>query len=203
MLNWNDLTGGTAQSPQPFKGAYSVDPTGRIKLSNLSDGANFNYSLHLYLDGNGGGLVLSNDVNDQFTGQAFRRQPVPFTGATLSGRYGLSAAWYNGSPTWSTGLPVITGSLVSTPGGSSEALSGFADGGNGAYDFALAGTFNADSSGVFQGQLTGLNNIQNGTSGTDSSRPNSFTLYLVDATQGVLIETDKSQLLLGRLQQVQ
>ncbi len=44
LLNWNDLSGAAAgQSPVPFKGTYTVDATGRLTLSNLTDGANFNY----------------------------------------------------------------------------------------------------------------------------------------------------------------
>lgn len=202
VLNWNDLTGGTAQSPQPFTGTYTVDPTGRITLTNLTDGANFNYSMHFYLDGKGNGLVLGSDVNDQFTGQAFERQATAFSASSLSGRYGLSAGLY-ASPLNSSSTSTLTGRLTSTPSGNSDMLSGYADLGNGAYDFALTGTLSADSSGIFQGQFAGFNGILKIPHQPASSAPNSFTLYMIDNTQGVLIETNNTQLLLGRMQLAQ
>lgn len=203
VLNWNDLSGGTAQSPQQFSGTYTVDPSGRVTLSNLTDGANFNYSMHLYLDRKGDGLVLGSDVNDQFTGQAFERPATPFSASSLNGHYGLAAGLYallpNGVPSQAT----LAGRISTTPSGYTDTLAGYADLGNGAYDFALTGTFNADSSGVFQGQIAGLNGILSSSTHSASSSPSSVTLYLIDDTQGILIETDNAQLMLGRMQLVQ
>ncbi|MFP5237194.1 MAG: hypothetical protein ACLGSD_14945 [Acidobacteriota bacterium] len=203
VLNWNDLGGGAAQAPVAFKGTYTVDATGRVTLSNLTDGANFNYSLRFYLDGSGGGLVLSDDINDAFTGQAFERQTSPFSAASLSGRYGVSAGLVGMTPYGATAAENLAGWLTSTPSSTNNALAGYADFGNGANDFALTGTLNATSNGVFQGQITGLNGILNSRTQSASSTPNSFTLYMIDNTQAVLIETDNTQLLLGRLQLAQ
>lgn len=203
VLNWNDLSGGRGQAPADFTGTYTVDPTGRLTLSNLTDGANFNYSFHLYLDGKGSGLVLANDISDQFTGEAFERQTGPFSANSLSGRYGLSAGLYPEPPTGINSTPTLSGWLTSTPNGASDALSGYADFGDGAYDFALTGTLSTDSSGVFQGQLFGVDGILASPNQSASSTPNSITLFLIDSTQGILIETDKSQLMLGRLQLAQ
>jgi hypothetical protein len=203
VLNWNDGTGGTAQSPQAFKGTYTVDASGRVTLSNLTDSASFNYSMHLYLDGKGNGLVLGSDVNDQFTGQAFQRQSTAFSANSLSGRYGLSAGLYAHIPNGASSPATLTGWINSTPGGNSDTFSGDADLGDGAHDFALSGTFSADSSGVFQGQVTGIKGILGSSTQSASSAPNSVTLYLIDNTQGVLIETDNTQLLLGRVQLAQ
>ena len=47
-LNWNNLTGKEAQSPIAFTGSYTVDPSGRVTLSNLTDGATFKYQLQLF-----------------------------------------------------------------------------------------------------------------------------------------------------------
>jgi len=78
----------------------------------------------------------------------------------------------------------------------SNSVSGYADRGNGGTDFAVTGSFNPGANGIFAGTLAGFNPASRATAG-------SFTLYLADGTQGVMIETDSSQLSLGRLQLVQ
>jgi len=195
-LNWNDLREGTAQNPLPFTGAYTVDPTGRVTLTNLTDGSTFKYSLHLYLTGSGGGLALSSDADDVFAGQAFLKQAGAFTSASFTGGYGLNANLYatisNGELEWENAV----GSLVAVPNAGTDEVSGFADGGAGLADFAISGSFTAASSGVFDGTLAGFD-------GTSPTKANAFTLYMVDGTQAVAIETDNSQLMLGRMVLVQ
>ena len=195
-LNWNDLSDRTPQPPLTFTGTYTVDSTGRVTLSNLTDGTTFKYSLHLYLDGNGGGLVLSNNGDNIFVGQAFQRQTAPFSAASFSGSYGLNASAYslqtNGQQQWST----VVGALTATANSTSTAVAGFADANSAPADFALAGSFTPASNGVFQGTLGGF-------SGASPTTANDFTVYLVDSTQALAIETDNSQLILGRLQLVQ
>lgn len=203
VLNWNDLSGGTGQSPVAFHGTYKLDVAGRLTLSNLTDGANFNYSLNLYLDGKGGGLVLSDDINDQFAGQAFARQTTAFSASSLSGRYGISAGLSPLPNNGTDAAAMLTGWLTSTPSGGSDALSGYADVGSGAQDFALTGTLASDPSGVFQGQVSGLSAVLSSPGAAPSSTSNSFTLFMIDSTQGILIETDNAQLLLGRMQLAQ
>jgi hypothetical protein len=195
-LNWNDLTGKTAQSPLSFTGAYTVDPTGRVTLSQLTDGATFHYAMHVYLAASGNALLLSNDGADAFEGQAFQQQAGALTAAAFSGRYGFNATQFT-TVIASSGLgpaPVI-GLMTAAAGGGSDSVSGFADNGNGGADFAVAGSFNAGANGIFVGTLAGFNPASRAT-------PGSFTLYLVDGTQGVMLETDSSQLSLGRLQLV-
>ena len=74
-------------------------------------------------------------------------------------------------------------------------MSGFADKGNGGVDFAVTGSFNSAADGVFDGTLTGLNPGSPTTAG-------SFTLYLIDSTQAVMIEADSRQLSLAHLENV-
>jgi hypothetical protein len=192
-LNWNDLSGGAPQNPLAFTGAYTVDPTGRVTLTNLTDGATFKYSFHLYLTGNGSGLVLSSDANDIFAGQAFQQQAGAFSPASFNGGYGLNASLYNttvffGGPAWEN--PV--GPLLAVPNAAADDVTGFADSGAGSADFAISGSFTAASNGVFEGTLAGFDV-------TLPTEANTFTLYVVDDTQAVAIETDNSQLTLGRL----
>jgi hypothetical protein len=191
-LNWNDLSN-NAQSPLAFAGTYTVDPTGRVTVSKLV-GSNFTYSFHLYLTGNGSGLLLSSDTADIFNGQAFQQQAAPFTAASFSGTYGLSDSDYVTAR--SSGAfedSIANGSIVATPGSSANTLAGFADLGNSNANFALSGSVTPNSTGILQGAIAGFNLASTSTAG-------SFTLYLVDGTQSVLIETDNGQLNLGHFQ---
>ena len=191
-LNWNDRSNST-QSPLPFSGTYTVDPTGRVTVSNLV-GPTFNYSFHLYLAGDGNGLLLSTDTADTFSGQAFLQQAIPFTSASFSGAYGLSASTYAiNQPLGLLQPATASGSILATPSSSTTTVAGFADLGNGSTDFSISGSFTPASNGILQGTIAGFNSASRST-------PGSFTLYLVDGTQGVLIETDSEQLNLGHLQ---
>jgi len=62
-----------------------------------------------------------------------------------------------------------------------------------AKNFAVSGTFAPAADGVWTGTLAGFDPSNRGSTG-------SFTLYLVDGTQGVLIDTDTGQLVLGRVE---
>jgi hypothetical protein len=187
-LNWNDLSV-TLAHPVPFTGTYTVDPTGRVTLSNLTDGSTFNYSLHLYLTGDGGGLLLSNDTGDTLIGQAFEQQAGAFNAASFSGNYGLNA----GETTNTTyGASTLLGSVASAASNTTDTLTGFADLNNLAADFAVSGDVTAAANGVFSGTFTGFN-------ATLPTTPNSFTLYLVNSTQAIAIETDNTHLILGNL----
>lgn len=194
-LNWNDLTGTATQSPLSFTGTYTVDPTGRVTLSQVTDGSTFHYSMHLYLAAGGNALLLSNDSGDAFDGQAFQQQTGAFTAASFSGLYGLNATVLNSNT--SAGLygpaPVIGSITVTASGSGGDSVSGFADKGNGGADFAVTGSFNAVANGIFDGTLAGLNLASATTAG-------SFSLYLIDSTQAVMIETDSRQLSLGHLE---
>jgi hypothetical protein len=190
-LNWNDLNT-KPQEPLPLTGTWTIDPTGRVALSNLTDGSTFNYNLHLYLTGDGGGLLLSNDTDDVFSGQVFQQQSSPFTAASLIGMYGLNATL---APIGAASAPA-TGTVTASPDGDADAFAGYADTGDGAEDFAVSGRFAPASNGVFQGTITGLNPAARSTA-------SSFTLYLIDGTQGVAIETDSTQLTLAHLQLAQ
>jgi hypothetical protein len=197
-LNWHDPSVTTTQSPLPFTGAYTVDPTGRVTLSQLTDGATFHYSMHLYLAAGGNALLLSNDSADAFDGQGFQQQSGAFTAASFSGLYGLNATVLTSDQLGGVyGPSPVIGSITTAVSGSgSDSVSGFADRGNGGPDFAVTGSFNAAANGILEGTLAGLNPASPTTAGN-------FTMYLVDSTQAVMIETDPSQLSLGHLENVQ
>ena len=193
-LNWNNLSQKSVQSPLSFTGSWTVDPTGRVTLLNLTDGSTFNYSMHLYLTGNGNALLLSSGGTQTFTGQAFQRQPGSFSATSFNGTYALNASMANISS--NTGSGIALGSVTAVAGNGTDTVSGFADAGSGGADFAISGNLTAAANGVFTGNLTGMDPASR-------TAPGSFTLYLVDSTQGIAIETDNTQLTLGHLVLVQ
>jgi hypothetical protein len=182
-------TGANAPNPLAFTGSWAIDSTGRVTFSKFTDGSTLNYSLQLYLTGDGNGLLLSTDSAEMVTGQAFQQQAGAFTAASFSGSYGLNAAEAGVS---ANGVPfsnTVIGSVAAVADNGSDTATGFADPG----DFAISGSFTAASNGVFTGALTGL----------DAASPttaNNFTFYLVDNTRAVAIETDNAQLTLGYLE---
>ncbi len=189
-LNWNNLTQKTLQSPLSFTGSWTIDPTGRVTLSNLTDGSTFNYTIHLYLAGGGNALLLSSGSSQTFTGQAFQQQASPFSAASFNGTYGLNATVGVNSSNAVEGAAL--GSVTAVASNGTDTVSGFADGGSGGADFAISGNLTPGANGVFTGTLTGLDPASRTTA-------SNFTLYLVDGTQGIAIETDNTQLTLGRL----
>lgn len=194
MLSWNDLTGRAARTAQAFTGTYTVDPTGRVTLTRLTDGSNFTYSMHVYLASGGNALLLSNDAEDSFDGQGFLRQSAAFTAGSFSGTYGLNVTRF--TPSTAQGgqqeLPAI-GTVTSVAGGDTDAVSGFADAADGSADFALGGSVNAQPNGIFPATLAGF---IPGASAT----PATFTLYVIDGTRALVMETDTMGLALGTLQ---
>ena len=193
-LSWNDLSGSAAgQTPVSFTGSYTVDATGRATLTNVQNGAGGTYTIHAYLTGDGNGFVLSSDQDDVFTGQIFEQQAGTFGAGSFSGNYGLSATEFATDQAIEELDPgPVIGPLTVTAASDADTVSGFADNGNGAADFAIAGSVTPAANGVFAGTLAGFTPKDRGSA-------NEFTVYLVDGTQGVLIETDNAQLTLGRV----
>ena len=193
-LNWNDLSGGGTQAPITVSGSWTVDTTGRMTVSNLVSGSSPNYAMRVYLTGDGNGLLLSNTSDSIFAGQVFEQQATTFMAASFSGAYGLNGTEY--VPSGLYGELGVEGPLTSSASDESDAVSGFVDNANGGADFAVSGSFAASGNGVFTGELAGF------APGARTAS-NSVTLYVVDGTQAVVIETDDQQLMLGRLEKVQ
>lgn len=193
VLNWNDLSGKAAQAPLSFTGTYALDPTGRVTLTQLTDASSFSYSMHLYLAGENA-LLISNDANDSFDGQGLAQRTGAFSPASLSGLYGLNLTQFTPN-IGASGLqesPVI-GTLSTIAGSGGDSASGFADAGGGGADFAINGDLIAQQNGIFPTTMTGLDPGSRAATG-------SFTLYVVNGTQALLIETDANALTLGTLQ---
>lgn len=194
VLNWNDLSGKAAQTPLTFTGTYALDPTGRVTLTQLTDASTFSYSMHLYLAAGGNALLISNDANDSFDGQGFAQQSGAFSPASLSGIYGLNLTQFTPN-IGASGLqesPAI-GTLSTIAGSNGDSVSGFADASAGGADFAVSGNVIAQPNGIFPATMTGLDP-------GSPAPPGNFTLYVVNGSQALLIETDANALTLGSLQ---
>lgn len=186
-LNTNDLSGTGAQSPITFTGgAYTVDATGRVTLTNLtSNGA----TLQLYLSGSGTGTVVSLDTTDELSGLAYQQT----ASASFSGTYGLNATGFDSinRQEFDDVGPVSanpgTGALVGTHTIDQNVMTPPATPTPG---LSVSGASTAFAAGVLTGTITGLD-IDSQNANTDN-----FSYYIVDATKVVAIETDANQLML-------
>ena len=189
-LNFNDLTGTGVQAPTAFTGTYTVDSTGRVTLSNLTDGATFSFNAQAYLDGNGHSTVISVDAGDVLGGLAYQQTGAgSFTASSFSGTYGMSTTGIALGPytefdtvgtATSDGVSAVTGTF------DQNVLFGAQTAG-----LPLTDGFSAvDASGFLTGTMTGLD-------ATTSTNQDAFTYYLIDTTKVVAIETDPNQLTLG------
>lgn len=176
--------GGTTVSA----GTFAVDQTGDVTVAGIADSTpTFTYNFQMYLTGDGHAYVISMD-NTPYDVQAGRAtiQATSLTAASFTGTYSLdltqivSGGEQDGTgPISADGTSAITGTmdfnmapLTPTAG------------------LALAGTFAIPSSspnGVWTGTIT-----DPVSAGTDN-----VTYYIIDTTQGVVIENDTNQLTLG------
>jgi hypothetical protein len=199
IFSWNDLSGVANQTPLPLAaGTYTLDTigagagTGRVTLAGLTDSLTnptFNYDLALYLTGDGHGLLILMDEDTVIAGEGFRQTPGPFTAGTFSGSYGLNL--HHVMPNGSDEVRQNGTGPITADGASN--LVGFVDLNGVGSNLPLSGDFTSSSNGVFTGTLAGLD-----TSSTPAVHH--FAYYLVDASRGVLIETDNAQLTIGFLE---
>lgn len=186
-LSMNDIVARTAQGGVALaSGAtYTVDSTGRVTLTGLTDAAaDFTYTLQLYLTGDGQALVASMDPGDIAAGVGFA-QSGTFNAATFTGSYGLSLSQVVAGNEYDGVGPVVADGVGT--------LTGFVDLNEfmvPVVNLPLSGAFTAQDSGVFTGTITGVDSVSAVTADT-------FTYYVVDGTEVVAIQNDADQLSLG------
>ena len=189
VLNWGDGSSRTTQPPLPFTGTYTIDSTGRIVLSNLTDGSTSTYNMYFYVSADGSGVVFSNDASDVFQGQAYPQQSGPFSAASFSGTYPMLVSFYAGDSAFTE---VGTATVSASSG--TNTLAGYVDTSNGKVDQNFTGSFTPSANGVFQGTLDSLYPLPGGAAEL-------FTLYLVDSTHGFAVETDDTGVALVEFRQ--
>jgi hypothetical protein len=197
FLDFNDLTGSEPVSPDPVSAAsYTVDSTGRVTITGLSDGSGTSINLQLYLDGNGDATAVTMDTTDDLAGIGFQQSGTgTLSDANFTGNYALVATGWDVNE---EGEISAVGPVTAT--GTGDTFSGFTD-----FNFfgttftnqTASGTYAVTAaSGILTGSITGLD-VDSGFSNTDV-----FNFYLGDASgDSFTIETDSNQLTLGIFEQ--
>jgi len=171
---------------------YVVDAagTGRVTVTNVTDGATFNYNFQLYLTGDGHALVISMDNSDVLSGPGWAQaSSTTFTAGSLTGGYALGM-----TEVANTNEQDAVGAFNSD---GVSSISGFLD-----YNGSVSvspGTLVLDQAFGSSYATTSTNGVfmvtGNGNSGS------LYTSYLIDGTKGIVIENDSSQLSLGYFEQ--
>jgi len=203
FIDFNDLSSVEPASPDPVTApSYTVDSTGRVTISGLTDGVATTINLQLYLGGNGNGVAITLDANDNL-GATFGGQVAgPFSDANFTGQYAMVAFGWDGSEVGEFGA---VGTVTAT--GAGDTFSGFADvnafnsGGlttTSTSNALVTGsyTLSANSGILTPSFITGLD-VDTSFANTDA-----FNFYQFDSSgDTVVIETDLNQLTLGLFQQ--
>jgi hypothetical protein len=192
-LSFNDIVvqspiGGDAISA----GAYTVDSTGRVTVTGVTTTATpaFTYNLELYLTGDGHALVISMDSTaatvEELAGTGSQQTSTALTAASINGSYALDNAGFSG-------LNEQDG-VGGFYGDGATSLTGFLDL-NETFTTAAALVPDSTFSDIFA--TTATSGLFTVTVTPTGASPTPFTMYLVDNTQGVMIENDAVQLTLG------
>jgi hypothetical protein len=207
FMDFNDLSASELTIPDPVSApAYTVDPTGRVTITGLTDGTVLNSNIELYLDGNGQARAITLDGNDALYGVAFQQSGTgSLTDANFTGTY---AQEFTGWDFNFVGEFDAVGSTTAT--GTADTTTGFVDLNwldSGVPTFTnvlVSGTYAYNSSfsgdGVLTpGTITGIDLTNCPTFGTGTTcSADAFDYYLVNTTgDAVSIETDSNQLSLG------
>ncbi len=119
-LAFNDIANPTGKG-NTFGGAlYTVNPTGRVVISNVvpSNLQNITLSFILYLDGNGNGVVLGADNIQQTTGLAYQQNGL----ADYEGNFAISSQGFLAGPLYEQPYGAVGPVTIS-----SDTFNGFTD----------------------------------------------------------------------------
>jgi hypothetical protein len=211
FVDFNDLSTVEPASPDPVAApppAYTVDLTGRVTITGLSDNAHTPdvFNIQLYLDGNGHALAITLDTNDFLAGIGYQQSGGPFAATSFSGVYTMGATGWdvNGQGELDAVGPV-------TATGGSGTFSGDVDlnwldstAGPVYPDAPVSGAFTSNANGIFTGTITGVDvtTCSLFTTAAAGCTADIFNYYLIDAAgDNIAIETDASQLTLGAFAQ--
>jgi len=186
-LSFNDIASQNAQGGTAITGGTWADDgsgTGRVLVTGATDGATYSYDLTLYETGDGHATVLSMDAAADTLVGVGQTQASGLGVASLTGNYTLGLDQY------SSGVE-FGGDGQITANASALSLTGFLDqnGSLGGAGLLPNSPLNATYTGAAGNPI-----IQITGSGGGGGQ---LTLYLIDATQGVVIENDAGQLSLG------
>jgi hypothetical protein len=173
----NDLS--TVGSAAIATGAYTVDSTGRVTITNVTPSIvqGIPFIFQLYLDGNGNALELGVDTSEATAGLAYLQT---VTSPVFAGNYAFAGQGFgvlsNSEPAWGAVGPVAVAS-TSITGFTDYTLQGAA---TPTSNVTLTGT---ETSGTATLTLSGLN-------ATSAQTANSYNYFPIDAKRIIAIETD-------------
>jgi hypothetical protein len=208
FVDFNDLALIEPASPDPVTApAYTVDSTGRVTITGLTDSsAVADFNLQLYLDGNGHAVAITMDSTDAIGGGgSVQSGGGSFTAASFSGAYAVNVTGWDASyiGEFDAVGPVVT---TITPGTSVGAYTGTVDlnwlfsAGPTYAGAPLSGSFTGNANGIFTGAFSGVDvtTCTLFTSSGTGCTADVFNYYLIDAAgDNIAIETDTNQLTLG------
>jgi hypothetical protein len=180
VVAYNDTD--NRQGLQITGGTWTVDPTGRVTLSNIMlSNANIGdgpYNFQLYVDGDGNAFELGNDAIQESTGPSFVQ-----AGSLAPGQFAIAAQGFA-----ATSNQEVWGAVGPVTIDASFNWNGFTDynvfTGTPLTNLPLTGTTNSVS-GEFE--LTGLSALANPLG------PGEFGYYPISATKVLAIELDDNQ----------
>jgi hypothetical protein len=98
LLAFNDIYNTTGKGNSFSGAAYTVNPTGRVVITNVvpSNLSNITLSFILYLDGNGNGVIMGADNIQQTTGLAYQQNGL----ADYEGSYAIASQGFLAGPNY-------------------------------------------------------------------------------------------------------
>jgi len=206
-ISYNDLTAVTLTPANITGGTYTLDATGRVTMTGVTDGTN-TFNLQIYLTGDGHALAITMDASDALAGLGFAQNGSgSYSAASFSSSYAMNAGGtdINETDEFDAVGPITADgiSALTLPSGTGVDLNWLFNSGAVAgltVSGSFATTANTGTSGVLTGTMTGLDV-------TTTANTDAFTYYLVTTTAStsnpqvvVAIETDTNQLTLAYFQ---
>ena len=185
VISYNDIVVQNAQGGTPITGGtWTVDSTGRATVTGATDGTAL-YDLQLYLTGDGYAMIMSMDAGkakpDVMNGIS-RVQASGLGVSSLNGTYALALDQFSSGVEFNRDGSVVANVAALTVAGFTDENESLLGQGT-VPDKSLNATYSGSATSSII-SITGK--------GGDL-----HTLYLVDGTQGVVIENDNGQLTLG------
>jgi hypothetical protein len=189
LLAFNDIYNTTGRGNSFSGAAYSVNPTGRVVITNLvpSNLSNITLSFILYLDGNGNGVIISADNIQQTSGLAYQQNGL----SDYEGSYAIAAQGFLNGPNYEQPYGAVGPVTIS-----SDSFNGFTDYTSQDQNLQpspMPTPFDNYANTPLNGQennvtglltLSGLNSLDFGYSG-------GFGYYPIDANRVLAIDLDK------------
>ncbi len=206
FINYNDFNLPPQAAPSAITGGNWAEDagTGRVTLSNVTDGTAGPFTLELYLDGNSHAPTIMLVDSAAVGGPGFQQSGGgSFAATSFTGPYAMSATgWdYNFDGEFDAVGPVVAPAIGGTFAGFSDVnwLNYYTPAPITVPNETVSGAFTAAANGAFTGTITGLD-VTNCPAfiGGAGCTADTFIYYLVDpAGDNIAIETDSNQITLG------